>query len=135
MMIKKEEEEYRALLSNDNKMRRGILLVIAVSFTPKRERDLSSDVCARFGKTLSSFSTSFDTSCLGFQINISNQFENIKIQQKLIYGILLAPDVDAFTELGLPKPIGFMIHHPIFVKFIVAVFRVVFICFGGFQAG
>ncbi len=54
MMIKKEEEEYRALLLlNDNKMRRGILLVVAVSFTPKRERDLSSDVCARFGKTLS----------------------------------------------------------------------------------
>jgi hypothetical protein len=116
-------------------MRRGILLVVAVSFTPKRERDLSSDVCARFGKTLSSFSTSFDTSCLGFQINISNQFENIKIQQKLIYGILLAPDVDAFTELGLPKPIGFMIHHPIFMKFVVAVFCVVFVCFGGFQAG
>ena len=113
-------------------MRRGILLVVAVSFTPKRERDLSSDVCARFGKT---FSKSFDTSCLGFQIN--SQFENIKIQQliKLIYGILLAPDVDAFTELGLPKPIGFMIHHPIFMKFVVAVFCVVFVCFGGFQAG
>ena len=114
-------------------MRRGILLVVAVSFTPKRERDLSSDVCA-FWETLSSFSNSFDTS-LGFQSN--SQFENIKIQQliKLIYGILLASDVDAFTELGLPKPIGFMIHHPIFVKFVVAVFRVVFICFGGFQAG
>ena len=115
-------------------MRRGILLVVAVSFTPKRERDLSSDKLRALWENSFSFSKSFDTS-LGFQIN--SQFENIKIQQliKLIYGILLAPDVDAFTELGLPKPIGFMIHHPIFVKFVVAVFRVVFICFGGFQAG
>ena len=56
MMIKKKEEEYRALLLlNDNKMRRGILLVVAVSFTLKRERDLSSDVCALW-ETLSSFS-------------------------------------------------------------------------------
>ena len=48
---KKKEEEYRALLlSNDNKMRRGILLVVAVSFTPKRERDLSSDSARALGK-------------------------------------------------------------------------------------
>jgi len=115
-------------------MRRGILLVVAVSFTPKRERDLSSDVCALWENSFRLSLNLLIREGLGIQIN--SQFENIKIQLiKLIYGILLAPDVDAFTELGLPKPIGFMIHHPIFVKFVVAVFRVVFICFGGFQAG